>query len=131
MQKVALTDLGDLYLMDLETGEKIPWDGVVEITDDETDDEIYSGKTALLHSVDGFEATVIIPPEVADKLNEAAVAMCSTGQKIHESILAMIREQEKFAESFKEGLMDALEDDKTPNPIYIPKHIQHRKKGRR
>ena len=43
----------------------------------------------------------------------------------------MIREQEKFAESFKEGLMNALEDDKTPNPIYIPKHIQHRKKGRR
>ena len=130
MQKADLSNLGDLYLIDLETGEKVPWDGVVEIEDDESDNEIFSSTTAILHVSDGVE-TVIIPQEVEDKLNVAAVAMCSTGQKIHESILAMIREQEKFAESFKEGLMNALEDDKTPNPIYIPKHIQHRKKGRR
>lgn len=130
MQKADLSNLGDIYLMNLETGEEVPWNGVVEILEDETNDEIFSGKTAILHISDGAE-TVLIPQEVADKLNEAAVAMCSTGQKIHESIIAMIREQEKIAESFQEGLMNALEDDKTPNPIYIPKHIQHRKKGRR
>lgn len=127
---VETSNLGDLYLMNIETGEKIPWNGVVEISDDESGDEIFSSTAAILHISDGVE-TVIIPQEVADKLNEAAVAMCSTGQKIHESIIAMIREQEKIAESFQEGLMNALEDDKTPNPIYIPKHIQHRKKGRR
>lgn len=131
MQKADLSNLGDLYLMNIETGEKVPWDGIVEISDDKTDNEIYSNTVAILHETEDSEPYVLIPPELADKLNEAAVAMCSTGKKIPESIIAMIKEQEKFGKSLQEGLMNAFKDDKTPNPIYIPKHIQHRKKGRR
>ena len=37
----------------------------------------------------------------------------------------------KLYETLKQGILDGLEDDKKPNPIYIPKNIQHRKKGRK
>ena len=37
----------------------------------------------------------------------------------------------ELCERLKEGIIDGLEDDKKPNPIYIPKHVQHRRKGRK
>ena len=46
---------------------------------------------------------------------------------------AMIEEEEKesIIRDLQDAIKDNLEDDKTPNPIYIPKHIKHRKKGRK
>ena len=46
-------------LMDLETGEKVPWDGVVEISDDESGNELFSSTTAILHVSDGIETSLM------------------------------------------------------------------------
>lgn len=116
MQKADLSNLGD---------------GVVETTDYEFNGKLYGGTAAILLDTEDSGTHVLIPPEVEVKLNEAAVSVCSTGDKIRETIIAMVREQEKFDEYVKDAIDGCLEDDKIPNPIYIPKHIQHRKKGRR
>lgn len=115
MQKVDLSNLDTLYLMNTETGETIPWEGVAKISADDWEGEFVA----------------VIPQEVADKLNEAAVEVCSDGQKIHDAIVTMLEKYEPIVRDLHDSIMDALPDDKTPNPIYIPKHIQHRKKGRR
>ena len=73
MQKADLSNLGTLYLMNIETGEMTPWEGVTEITE----------------------------------------------------------EQSTIIKDLRDAIVDNLPDDKTPNPIYIPKHIQHRKRGRK
>jgi len=114
MQKADLSNLGTVYLMDIETGKKIPWDGIAEISSDDLDEESYC----------------VIPQEVVDKLNEAAVAVCTEGQKLHDKLQAMLEKPQIFSD-LEDVIMDNLQDDKTPNPIYIPKHIKHRKKGRR
>lgn len=114
MQKADLSNLGTLYLMDIETGETTPWDGITEITYESSEE--YSAQ---------------VPPEVVDKMNEAAVSICVAGQKIHDKLLAMIEEQSTIIKDLRDAIVDTLPDDKTPNPIYIPKHIQHRKRGRK
>lgn len=88
MQKADLSNLGTLYLINQETGEKIPWGGVTKIS--------------------------------SDDLEEAEVVECSFEERAE-----MIRKR------FIDAITDTFPDDKAPNPIYIPKHIQHRKKGRR
>ncbi len=113
MQKADF-DGDTLYLMNIETGEKISWDGITEISSD----DLYDDFTP-------------VPQEVVDKMNEAAVSICVAEQKIHDKLLAMIEEQSPIIKDLRDAIVDTLPDDKTPNPIYIPKHIQHRKKGRK
>ena len=40
-------------------------------------------------------------------------------------------EIKELGKALVKGILDGLKDDKKPNPIYIPKNIQHRKKGRK
>ena len=68
--------LGTALLMNVETGETIPWEGITEISD--------------------------VSEELESKLSD-----------------------------LRDDMMVDRPDEKTPNPIYIPKHIRHRKKGRR
>lgn len=51
--------------------------------------------------------------------------------KVLDTLKKMLEEQETVAVSLQDAIKDNLEDDRTPNPIYIPKHIQHRKRGRK
>lgn len=114
MQKAGLiSNLGTLYLMDIETGETTPWDGITEISLDDLE----------------VEEAPLIPQEVVDKMNEAAVSICVAGQTLYDEIKAIL--MSSAIKNIEDSMKDILEDDKTPNPIYIPKHIQHRKKGRR
>jgi hypothetical protein len=79
MQKIGNVSRGGVvYLMNMETGETTPWDGITEISSDDLEDE---------------PSTVRTSQEAIEELSSSC--------------------------------------DKTPNPIYIPKHIQHRKRGRR
>lgn len=116
MQKEDFNFDGDtLYIMNVENGEKTLWNGLTEISSDDLEEELIP----------------IVPQEVVDKLNEAAVAICTQEQKIHDALQLMLKEQETKVNDLRDYIVDNLPDDKTPNPIYIPKHIQHRKKGRR
>ena len=112
MQKEDLSgNLGTVCFIDMETGKKTLRNGLTESSEE--------------------EFIPIVPQEVVDKLNEAAVAICTEGQKIHNALLLMLEELNPKASDLRDYIVDNLPDDKTPNPIYIPKHIQHRKKGRR
>lgn len=117
MQKADLSNLGlgTICIIDVETGRKTLWEGLNKISSDDLEEE----------------QVVVIPQEVADKLNEALVAVCTEGQKLHDTLQAMLTESEAMVNEFRDAIVDNLPDDKTPNPIYIPKHIKHRKKGRR
>ena len=77
MQKIGDISSGVVYLMNMETGETTPWDGITEISSDDLEEEPSRVRTSQ---------------EVIEELSVS---------------------------------------DNTPNPIYIPKHIQHRKRGRR
>ena len=64
----------------------------------------------------------------SDDLEEAEVVACSFGNKM----LEILGERaEMIRKGFCDAITDTFPDDKAPNPIYIPKHVQHRKKGRR
>lgn len=117
MQKADLSNLGlgTVYFIDVKTGRKTLWEGLTEISSDDLEEE----------------QILAIPQEVADKLNEAAVAICTEGQSLYDQVKLMLKESEPMVNSLRDAIVDNLPDDKTPNPIYIPKHIKHRKKGRR
>ena len=66
-----------------------------------------------------------------DKFNKAADDISEKGNKILDTLKAMLKEQENNAVSLEDAIKDNLEDDTKPNPIYIPKHIKHRKRGRK
>lgn len=48
-----------------------------------------------------------------------------------EEVEEIVKLQNEAGKALVEGIKAGLSDDKTPNPVYIPKHLQHRKKGRR
>lgn len=119
MQKTKPLD-GKIYLKNMTTGEYIELDGIAEITSEDFEGEFEQQ----------FEQQEYYQ-ELLNKFYEAADEIEVKGNKILDTIKKMLEEQETVAVSLKDAIKDNLEDDKTPNPIYIPKHIQHRKRGRK
>ncbi len=115
MQKIKPLD-GKVYLEDTTTGESTELNGITEITCEDFEGE--------------FEQQEHYQ-EILNKFYEAAGKIEVKGNKILDALKRMLEEQETVAMSLEDAIKDNLEDDKTPNPIYIPKHIQHRKKGRK
>ena len=106
--------LGKLFLVNQETGETIEWDGVKLIEESDEHD-------AALISTEGIDI-------LREAFNSIAVAMSDAAESLFRKINEMAKE---YKRGLKSSLDECLEDDKKPNPIYIPKHIAHRKKGRR
>ncbi len=115
MQKIKPLD-GKVYLEDTTTVESTELNGITEITCEDFEGE--------------FEQQEHYQ-EILNKFYEAAGKIEVKGNKILDALKRMLEEQETVAMSLEDAIKDNLEDDKTPNPIYIPKHIQHRKKGRK
>ena len=115
MQKIEPLD-GKVYLKDTITGECVELNGITEITCEDFEGE--------------FEQQEHYQ-EILNKFYEAADKIEVKGNNILDTLKKMLEEQETVAMSLEDAIKDNLEDDTKPNPIYIPKHIKHRKRGRK
>lgn len=114
LRELSLTNPeAKVILVNQETGEQVDWNNLRTITSEEVND---SDTSNILSGGD---------IEIGCKMEKNNGAI---------SLLEGIAKIQEMAENYQRGLEEALyraDRYEEPNPIYVPKHIKHRKKGRR